>query len=225
MTSAVQLSSVIFSYPNSNAVFECNDWTLNHGEHVFLQGPSGSGKSTLLGLLSGILKPNSGEVCINGTELSRLSQKQRDKFRAQNLGVVFQQFNLVPYLNTLENLQLATHFANSELDIEGHVKPMLEALKLDESVLTQAISTLSIGQKQRVAIMRACVNTPKVLLVDEPTSALDSQAANGFMGLLLDLCKVNQSSLIFVSHDDSLGSYFERHETLSNIATWSSVDG
>ncbi len=225
MTSAVQLSSVTFSYPNSNAVFECNDWTLNHGEHVFLQGPSGSGKSTLLGLLSGILKPNSGDVCINGTQLRRLSQKQRDKFRAQNLGVVFQQFNLVPYLNTLENLQLATHFANSELDIEGHVKPMLEALKLDESVLTQAISTLSIGQRQRVAIMRACVNTPKVLLVDEPTSALDSQASNGFMGLLLDLCKVNQSSLIFVSHDDSLGRYFERHEALSNIATWSSVDG
>ena len=220
---AVKLSSVVFSYPGSSTRFNCRNWQLERGGKVFLHGPSGSGKSTFLNLLCGIALPHAGEVSINGTAMERLSQAQRDRFRAQHLGIVFQQFNLIPYLSVLQNLQLANYFAGAKKVNAETISPMLDELNLPATILNQAVANLSVGQRQRVAIMRAFVNSPGLLLVDEPTSSLDAAARDGFMDMLLALCECNQSSLIFVSHDQALRRHFQQHLAISDICSWSNL--
>lgn len=187
---------------------------------MFLYGPSGSGKSTLLNLLCGIATPDSGSVIINETQINELTQSKRDKFRATHLGIVFQQFNLIPYLTVMQNLQLAVHLAKKGTLSKEEVEPMLAMLHLNISVLTKPVSDLSVGQRQRVAIMRSCINSPSLMLVDEPTSSLDTEARDGFMQMLMSLCELNQSSLIFVSHDKALRSHFDKHVALSDICSW-----
>jgi putative ABC transport system ATP-binding protein len=217
------MSSVVFSYPKSYNSFVCDSWKLQQGERVFLYGPSGSGKSTLLSLLCGIATPNSGTITINDTQINDLSQSKRDRFRATNLGIVFQQFNLIPYLSVMQNLQLSVHLANKQSIDEKQVAPMLGMLNLESSILRKPVSDLSVGQRQRVAIMRACVNAPNLMLVDEPTSSLDTEARDGFMQMLMSLCEMNQSSLIFVSHDKALLHHFDKHVALNDICSWRST--
>lgn len=217
------MSSVVFSYPKSPSSFVCDSWQLQRGEKIFLYGPSGSGKSTLLNLLCGIATPSAGSIVVNGKKINKLSQSKRDKFRAQNLGIVFQQFNLIPYLSVMQNLQLAVHLANKQSIDEKAIAPMLAMLNLESYVLGKPVNELSVGQRQRVAIMRACVNTPSLMLVDEPTSSLDTEARDGFMQMLMSLCEMNQSSLIFVSHDKALRRHFDKHVALNDICSWRST--
>jgi len=218
---AVALRNVSFSYPSSKAVFKCREWCLQHGERIFLHGASGSGKSTMLNILAGISKPQHGEVCLNGTVINALSQSKRDKYRAQHVGVVFQQFNLIPYLSVYQNVQLAAYFAKSSTSVMDKVKTMLGMLKLEESVIHKPVSELSVGQRQRVAIMRAFINSPELLLVDEPTSSLDANARDGFMQMLMSMCDVNNATLIFVSHDEALRSHFSSHVPVKDLCSWS----
>ncbi|MFC3094462.1 ABC transporter ATP-binding protein [Alteromonas sediminis] len=223
---AVAMRNVSFSYPSSKSLFSCNQWDLAKGERIFLHGASGSGKSTMLNLLAGISKPTAGEIKINGTHINGLSQSKRDRFRAQHIGVVFQQFNLVPYLSVLQNVQLAAYFAKSSIDVMGKIKEMLALLKLSEAVIDKPVSDLSVGQRQRVAIMRAFINTPDLLLVDEPTSSLDANARDGFMRMLMAMCDRNNATLIFVSHDEALREHFSLHVPVSSLCSWSSnVEG
>jgi putative ABC transport system ATP-binding protein len=213
----ISIQNLSFHYGNTNLpVLEIPQWTVQTGEQVFLHGPSGAGKSTLLNLLAGILLPNSGAIDILGKRLSDLSARQRDKWRARHIGVVFQQFNLIPYFGAVDNIRLAAHFAGT-----GHsadrAKELLQALGINENLHRQPASRLSIGQQQRVAIARALINQPALLIVDEPTSALDSQNRDTFMTLLLEQAERNNTALIFVSHDLSLAERFSRVEALADI--------
>ena len=224
---AVLVESLLFSYAASKPIIDIKKWQLSKSEHVFLYGPSGCGKSTLLNLISGILSPQGGKVSVLGTDIAALKTSKRDRFRAQNIGVVFQQFNLVPYLSVLDNIQLAMHFANDdsnktdamkkESTKQQQITAMLHALQLPSDCILQKASELSVGQQQRVAIARALINKPDVLIVDEPTSALDVSAKDAFMQVLIDTTISSNAALIFVSHDQSLARHFTRVESLTDI--------
>lgn len=214
---AVAVNNVSFSHndPNSERArpfIEIEQWHLYRGEHVFLSGPSGSGKSTFLNLLSGTLTPDSGTISLLEQPFSTLSNRQRDRFRANNIGVVFQQFNLIPYLSVKQNIKAALYFAGTNIKdkaLDERILALLEDLQLSNQLLNAKADTLSVGQQQRVAIARAIINTPDILIVDEPTSALDAKARDSFMGVLKRLAK--DSALVFVSHDPYLKKYFSTH--------------
>jgi putative ABC transport system ATP-binding protein len=219
---AVKLDSIGFAYVKNTPIIDIPTWQLNKSEHVFLYGPSGCGKSTLLSLLAGILVPQQGCVSILGEDIARLKNSKRDRFRAQHIGVVFQQFNLVPYLSVLDNIQLAMHFADESKSVSKRsnrerILNMLQALQLPAHCIEQQASDLSVGQQQRVAIARALINQPDVLIVDEPTSALDASAKDAFMNVLIESATKSQAALIFVSHDLDLAKHFTRVESLLDI--------
>ncbi|MFT7371338.1 MAG: putative ABC transport system ATP-binding protein [Oleiphilaceae bacterium] len=208
---ALLLQDVKYGYQKDQAlILDIPFWELSAGSSIFLHGASGSGKSTLLNLLSGLLLVNTGVLSIAGTCMSELSTRQRDRFRAKHIGVVFQQFNLIPYLSVMDNVLLAAHFVKSlSVDIEKKASELFAQLNISESLYQKKAMHLSIGQQQRVAIVRALLNSPEILLVDEPTSALDTDNRDAFMCLLLNVVKAQGASLVFVSHDLNLARYFE----------------
>ncbi|RAU17412.1 ABC transporter ATP-binding protein [Nitrincola tibetensis] len=218
-TCSVSLNQLVFSWKKTNTLLNIDSLTLHKGEQVFVQGPSGSGKSTLLNLLGGVVLPHSGEVSLLGTPLSTLSQRKRDRFRADHIGVLFQQFNLLPYLSVCDNLLLPCQFSKlrrartleeyGSLNAGAHA--LLEALDLAEYIHhPRPVSQLSIGQQQRVAAARALIGAPEILLADEPTSALDADTRHRFMSLLLEQSRQHNTTLIFVSHDLELRHPFDR---------------
>lgn len=218
-TKAIELRNVKYCYPKSiDPILHIENWQVEYGEHVFIHGLSGSGKSTLLNLLAGILVANSGDVQVLGESLSGLRPAKRDAFRAKNIGFVFQQFNLIAYLSVIENIQLAVHFSGDGNDIDrGHCQELFSGLNLDLALMDRRADKLSVGQQQRVAIARALINRPKVLIVDEPTSALDSEAKQGFMEMLVRLAKESQTTLVFVSHDETLVPFFSQKVSMSDL--------
>ena len=220
-TPLINLNQVKFGYsgePNSD-VLNLSSWQVQSGESVLLIGSSGSGKSTLLNLLSGILTPVSGEVSVAGYALESLSDRQRDRFRATQIGYVAQSFNLIPYLSAIDNIKLMHYFAqgsgkqNNELGIE----PLLLELNIPETQWHKPVSQLSVGQQQRVAIARAIVNKPKLLIADEPTSSLDQNNRDNFMSILMKAADAHEMTIVFVSHDLTLSDYFQRVDSMSDI--------
>lgn len=210
---AIEVRGLGFSWHPAQTALSFPDFTLNRGEHLFLHGPSGSGKSTLLSLLAGMLPPSSGSVRVLGTDLYQLRAGARDQFRADHMGVIFQQFNLVPYLTTLANVTLPCCL--SELRREqtnstaaDEAEGLLRALAIPEDHWRRKITKLSIGQQQRIAAARALIGAPGLILADEPTSALDADNQDRFLELLLDLAHRHTTSVLFVSHDRSLASHF-----------------
>lgn len=216
---AIALSNVIYRYPKSiEPILHIENWQVGYGEHVFIHGRSGSGKSTLLNLLAGILTADEGDIHLLEQSLSALNSRQRDAFRAKNIGMVFQQFNLVPYLSVLENIQLAAHFARTTNEVaKQRCHGLFAGLSLDPALMNRRADSLSVGQQQRVAIARALINHPSLLIVDEPTSALDSEAKSGFMTMLMQLANKNQTTLIFVSHDETLLPFFSQNISMSDL--------
>lgn len=221
----VSLSGVTFTWPGSgHPMVNVMDMALARGEHIFLFGPSGSGKSTLLNLLAGIAHPTAGRVSILDQDMARLRWWRRDRFRARHIGVIFQQFNLIPYLSVEDNVLLARHFAhNRARQDHERAQEMLERLGLDGSVLDRKAGSLSVGQQQRVAVARALINEPELILADEPTSALDSEARDDFMALLKAEAARCQSALVFVSHDRALGEHFGEHLDVRAVMHWREV--
>lgn len=217
----IELKNVRFAYPESpdKTVLNITDWSVAAQEKVFVHGPSGCGKSTLLNLLSGILQSTKGEVSVLGEHLNSMSNRQRDRFRGNHIGYIFQQFNLIPYLNAIDNIKLASQFAHrqSATDIDTDISALLTTFNLEQSQWTEPVSRLSIGQQQRIAIARAMINHPEVLIADEPTSSLDEKNRDTFMRELMTMVDTQQTTLIFVSHDMSLASYFERIDALADI--------
>lgn len=208
-----------FAWPSSEASLSIADFDVAAGERVFLCGPSGSGKSTLLGLIAGVLRADAGEVTVLGIPLSSLQAGQRDRFRAEHLGYIFQQFNLLPFLGPVENVALgcawSTHRAQraggTKAAIHAEATRLLAALGLDARVIARArTGELSVGQQQRVAAARALIGGPELLVADEPTSALDSHARDAFLRLLLGECTRHGTGVVFVSHDMALASHFDR---------------
>ena len=218
---AIKLKNVVFYYPKrqSEPVLTIPQWSVPKGEQVFLHGPSGGGKSTLLGLLSGLLKASEGSVCVLDQALDQMSSRQRDRFRANHVGYVFQQFNLIPYLNAIDNIQLACRFAQKKAStvIAEETRQLLSTLQLPERDWQSPARNLSIGQQQRVAIARALVTQPKLLIADEPTSSLDQLNRDLFMSLLMKITAQHETTLVFVSHDMSLSKHFNRIQALGDI--------
>lgn len=216
---ALRISQVEFRWDQTQAPLSYPGITLTAGEHLFLRGPSGSGKSTLLSLLGGLILPDNGTVNLLGTDLATLTSGQRDRFRADHMGVIFQQFNLVPYLTTLENVMLPCRLsrkrrARAVPTPEREAESLLSALDIPESHWHRRVTGLSVGQQQRVAAARALTGGPELILADEPTSALDSDNRDRFIELLLGLAAEKHSSVVFVSHDQSLAARFDRQLAL-----------
>lgn len=210
MKKIVNINDCKFSYDGKKNIVNINQLDINEGEHIFLKGKSGSGKTTFLNLLCGVLSPDSGSIKVLDTELTKLSQTKKDKFRADNYGVVFQHFNLLPYLSVYENITLPLNFSKQKQKKATDVDELLLALGLQKELKNQKAMNLSVGEQQRVALARAIIGSPEIIVADEPTSALDANTKDSFMKLLFKQVEQNNSTLIFVSHDDELSKYFSK---------------
>ena len=224
MSFAVDIENLSFTWPKQDTpTLTIPRWQVAQGEHVFLQGHSGSGKSTLLNLLCGVLVANNGRLSVLDHELNQLSSRQRDRFRARKLGVIFQQFNLLPYLTAKENIQLGQWFtdrANAikpHTDASEHFEQLTTSLGLNQQLLNKQASTLSVGQQQRVAVARALICQPQLIITDEPTSALDTEHRDRFIDLLLTQSRAHKASVIFVSHDRSLAGAFHSQINMQEL--------
>ena len=219
----VELNQVQFTWPgNESATLEIPSLTIQQGEHLFIKGPSGCGKSTLLGLLTGINTATSGQVAVLGENLTQMSGSRRDKFRANHIGYIFQQFNLLPYLSVIENVTLPCQFSSLRRqqvggDLVANARQLLAKLRLPLTLLDKPVVELSIGQQQRVAAARALIGKPKIIIADEPTSSLDYDNRTAFIELLLDQVNQADSTLLFVSHDPTLEPLFDRTINLQQL--------
>ena len=220
---AIEIESLSFAWKKEALTLQIPQLAIQSGERVFIKGRSGSGKSTLLNLLGGMIKPDSGTINVLGKNIGYLSSSQADNFRADRLGVIFQQFNLLPYLNLVENVTLPCRFSRRRLlkakenygSLEQAAIELLAELGLDSTeLLNRSVRELSTGQQQRVALARALIGQPSLIIADEPTSALDTEHRDRFIELLSQQCERHHSTLLFVSHDESLKKHFSRVEVL-----------
>lgn len=211
---------------NEPVVLSLDEVRINKAERVFIEGPSGSGKSTLLSLLAGVTVPERGTVRVLGQELARLNTAQRDHFRANHIGYIFQMFNLIPYLSIVDNVLLPCRFSKIRQQRALQRAPSLEAEAerllshldlLDANLLRRPVTSLSVGQQQRVAAARALMGSPELLIADEPTSSLDADRREAFIRLLFEECASAGLSLVFVSHDRPLASLFDRTIRLGDL--------
>ena len=207
----IEINDLTFEYPGSDFRFNLNSLNIKSGETVALIGPSGYGKTTLLNLLSGILEPIKGTIHLNGTEVTKLADSQRRNFRITNIGFVFQNFELIEYLNVLDNIILSYRI-NPSLSMNREVidraETISEQLGLGDK-LKRNVGKLSQGEMQRVAICRAILNNPKIILADEPTGNLDPQNKEKIMEILFDYSSRENATLITVTHDHSLLKGFD----------------
>lgn len=225
MDDLLELRDIGFAWPGQAQLLDIPHFALRRGETLFLKGPSGSGKTTLLGLLGGVQKPQRGSICLLGEDLGTLSSARRDHFRVDHTGYIFQQFNLLPFLSVLENVELPCHFSRSRAaraeerhgSIADASRALLAHLGLGEALLQRRADNLSIGQQQRVAAARALIGQPELVIADEPTSALDADAREAFLQLLFAECRDAGASLLFVSHDQSLAPLFDRSLSLADL--------
>lgn len=222
MTPILHLQDIRFRWPEQrHDLLHIPELLVNRGEHLFIQGPSGSGKTTLLNLITGINLPSAGSIVVLGTPLEGLSSSQRDKFRADHLGVIFQQFNLLPYLSLLENVQLPCGFSKRKRENAGETKAsalrLLRQLNISTDLLNQPVSKLSVGQQQRTAVARALIGSPEIIVADEPTSALDTANRDRFLELLFREAEAQGSTLIFVSHDEHIAKQFKQVVDLNKL--------
>jgi ABC-type lipoprotein export system ATPase subunit len=191
--------------------FDLASLHLKPGEQTAFTGPSGCGKSTLLNLVSGLRRPDRGEILVNGTDVVRLRAGSLDAFRGRTMGFVFQGFNLLDSFTALENVQIGMRFGRSKFP-EGrkaHATALLEKVGLKER-LHSFPSQLSAGERQRVAVARAIANQPQLLLADEPTGALDPETAKEVFALIRSICAEQNCALMFVTHDLELAAQLPR---------------
>jgi putative ABC transport system ATP-binding protein len=216
---ALKVQNLKFSY-DQNLIIDIQNFEIQKGEMVFLFGPSGSGKSTLLELVAGILKAQTGDLEVCSQHLNTLSLSQLDLFRAQNIGYIFQSFNLIPYLSVIENIVLPFLFQKQN-DDEATLNHLIEKLGL-KAYVDRSVTQLSVGQQQRVAVARALLKKPQLILADEPTSALDYDHREQFLKILFDLCRSEKTTVLFVSHDRTIEKLFDRAVNLKSINSASS---
>jgi putative ABC transport system ATP-binding protein len=218
----LNIEELRFRWPSaSEDCLAIEHFELRAGEAVFLRGPSGCGKSTLLSLIAGVLTADQGTARLLGQDWKRLSSARRDRLRADHVGYIFQQFNLLPYLSVLDNVLLACRFsarrAAQSGDARRAAQSLLDRVGLRAADWRRRASELSVGQQQRVAAARALIGRPELVIADEPTSALDETLRESFMDLLLQACADAGSALLFVSHDARLVARFGRQLDLPAI--------
>lgn len=196
--------------------------TLAPAETVLLLGESGSGKSTLLSLICGTIIAQSGRVCVAGDDIAALSAGKRDRFRAEQIGLIFQQFNLLPFASVHDNITLPLQFAPARRSrVQNPYEEaarLCHALGLPEGVTAARAGTLSVGQQQRVAAARALIGTPPLIIADEPTSSLDAASQSTFLELLFSQSRAHGTTLLMVSHDARLAGQFDRVIQMTDIA-------
>lgn len=185
------------------------------GEQMVLVGQSGSGKTTLLHIIAGITRPDAGRVAIGNTDITQLPEAARDRFRAENLGYVFQTFNLLPGFSALENVLLGMSFAAGRPDI-ARAHHLLERVGLKHR-LTHKPGMLSVGEQQRVSVARALANRPKLLLADEPTANVDARHQQQVVDLIRETCREENVALLLVTHAPQVAEQFERVEHLEQL--------
>ncbi|QJF50653.1 ABC transporter ATP-binding protein [Roseobacter ponti] len=218
------LNDVRYRWPGRASFgLEIPGFAIAAGETVLLLGESGSGKSTLLSLICGTITPASGSVSVGGTDIATLSAGQRDSFRAEQIGLIFQQFNLLPYASVLDNILLPLRFApvrRSRLASPHQAAADLcDDLGLPPDTVKARAGTLSVGQQQRVAAARALIGAPPLIVADEPTSALDAATQATFLDLLFAQSRAHRSTLLMVSHDARLAGQFDRVVEMSDVVT------
>jgi putative ABC transport system ATP-binding protein len=188
-------------------VLRFDDWSAAQGEHWLILGPSGSGKTTLLHILAGILTPSEGSVAIAGRDINKLTSFERDRFRGRHIGIVFQRLHLIASLTVLDNLLLAQYLAGATQNLEG-ARGLLASLGLTDKAHSRP-HALSFGQSQRVAVARAVVNKPLLILADEPTSNLDDATAMAALDLLLLQARSCNATLVIATHDRRITARLE----------------
>jgi putative ABC transport system ATP-binding protein len=226
MSAVIEARDLGFGWSPDRPLLRLEHLVIAPGERVFVHGPSGSGKSSLLSLLAGVVLPQRGSLRVLGTEVSSLGGAARDAFRADHFGIIFQMFNLVPYLSIVENVTLPCRFsprrrrqAQAGGGPEREARRLLDQLDLAaEARSPGAVMRLSVGQQQRVAAARALIGRPEIVLADEPTSALDADRREAFLRLLFRECEAEGATLLFVSHDRSLQRLFDRSLALAEVS-------
>ena len=215
----IQIENLRFRWsPRDEPCIELPHLQVQAGERIFLHGPSGSGKSTLLGLFGGVLVPEQGSIRVMDVDITALRGSARDRFRADHVGLIFQQFNLVPYLSVIDNVLLACRFSASRAkqalsrapSLQQEAERLLDHLDIASGLRRRAAAQLSVGQQQRVAAARALIGRPGIVIADEPTSSLDEGRQQAFLDLLMRECDAAGATLLFVSHDRRLARLFGR---------------
>jgi len=208
----IHINDLHFSYPDGNFSLDISTLSIKKGESIAITGPSGSGKTTLLNLICGVSRPQSGDIIINGTSLKQQNEKTLRQYRIAHIGMVFQSFELLEYLNVLDNILLPYR-----LDKTLHIgKETIERAKVTartfgmEDKLQRYPSQLSQGEQQRVAIMRALITGAKLIIADEPTGNLDPKNTDLMAKILLDFVKKEGATLITVTHDHTFAKRFDR---------------
>ena len=222
----IEIEQLRFAWPGADHdVVAIDRLSFADASTTFLHGPSGCGKSTLLGLLAGVLVPRAGHVSLRGTDWATLSSAGRDAFRADHVGYIFQQFNLLPYLSVIDNVLLPCRFSavrraravGQHGTLRAEAESLLQRVGLPSALWARPAAQVSVGQQQRVAAARALIGKPEVVIADEPTSSLDAALRDAFMDLLLGACREAGSTLVFVSHDERLAARFDTRVSLAAI--------
>lgn len=222
-TAILSLRDVRYRWPGrASFTLDIPAFDIAGSERVLLLGESGSGKSTLLSLICGTVTAQSGAVTLAGTDIAALSAGKRDRFRAEQIGLIFQQFNLLPYASVLDNILLPLRFAPLRRARVPAARTTATALcrnlGLPDDAIDAQAGTLSVGQQQRVAAARALIGAPDLIIADEPTSALDAATQTAFLDLLFAQTKEAGSTLLMVSHDARLAPHFDRVVQMADIA-------
>jgi putative ABC transport system ATP-binding protein len=216
---ALSLKNVRKSYrePDGNVlpILNIASFDVASGEQVVLLGPSGGGKTTLLNVISGITAPDAGEVVIDGTNIAKLQEVARDRFRAQRIGFVFQTFNLLPAFTALENVLLGMSFSGRKVDRQ-RAEELLNQVGLSHRMHHRP-PQMSVGEQQRVAVARALANRPSLLLADEPTANVDVAHQQSILKLIREACSQNNVSLLMVTHSLEVANQFSRIEKLTDF--------
>ena len=225
----VKIKNLKYSY-SDNSVFEMSikSFVLEKGERLLIYGESGLGKSTFLNLISGSIESQDGDIEIMGKNISNISNISKDKIRGDHFGIVFQTFNLLPYISVEKNILMGLVFSQRKKDkiknIHEEIKILMKNLSLDYEELRNRNSyELSIGQQQRVAVARALIGNPEIILADEPTSALDLKNQNIFLDLLFKSINKEEQGLVMVSHNKNLSKNFTQVKNISDICELKNV--
>lgn len=200
---------------NKLPILEIEHFELAQGEQVVLVGDSGGGKTTLLNVISGISSPDSGTVEISGYVLTKMAEAQRDRFRAERIGFVFQTFNLLSAFTALENVLLGMSFSGNRGG-RAHATELLDRVGLSHR-LHHRPGMLSVGEQQRVAVARSLANKPSLLLADEPTANVDVKNQDTILKLIRDACSERNVSLLMVTHSQDVAAQFDRIEKLGDF--------